>query len=373
MTSYRKSKHNIKRIEPPFCGESFLNDLTSAVEKIYKKGSKREYMIDRDKALIAALFLTGARPSEVVKLRKSSFDFDNKEAKKNNAFLVKEFILMKHGTKGLRTHIAREFPIWRDDPLVEHLIKCYNQADDYLFPSPLKGYPQLSYFHANRLAKMVGNNLPETRYIIPLWFRRQREFYLAEKKGFSISNIKAYMKLDQIQETPTKRKEWQNLLVIATDFHKAMFPEKKFPETLIIDEETINPLMLFDLLDLHPIIVRASKSQFKSGHYTEAIFNAFKCIEIFAKQKSGSHSRGTALMQEIFSEKHPIIKLNNMQQDFEIDEQNGFRFIYAGAMLGIRNPNAHADIQQKDPYRTLEYLSLASLLAKRLEEGTKVE
>ena len=40
--------------------------------------------------------------------------------------------------------------------------------------------------------------------------------------------------------------------------------------------------------------------------------------------------------------------------------------------MGIRNPKAHAEVQQKDPYRTLEYISLASLLAKRLEEGEKV-
>ena len=149
-------------------------------------------------------------------------------------------------------------------------------------------------------------------------------------------------------------------------------PSKEQNEKVVIKEATITQNKLFDLLQFHPKIVKASRSQFRSGHYTEAIFNAFRCIEIFAKQKSGSKKRGTALMQEIFSENHPIIKLNNMQYDFEIDEQNGFRFIYAGAMLGIRNPKAHADIQQKDPYRTLEYLSLASLLANRLDEGVKI-
>jgi len=77
-------------------------------------------------------------------------------------------------------------------------------------------------------------------------------------------------------------------------------------------------------------------------------------------------------MHKVFSEKKPIIKLNKMQEDYDIDEQTGFRFIYAGAMRGIRNPKAHAEVQQKDPYRTLEYISLASLLAKRLEEGEKV-
>jgi uncharacterized protein (TIGR02391 family) len=138
------------------------------------------------------------------------------------------------------------------------------------------------------------------------------------------------------------------------------------------EEKSIAPNRLYDLLNFHPRIVKASRSQFKSGHYTDAIFNAFRCIEVFAKEKSGINERGASLMHKIFNEKNPIIRLNEMQRDFEIDEQAGFRFIYVGAMTGIRNPKAHAEIQQKDPYRTLEYLSLASLLAKRLDEGEKV-
>ena len=100
----------------PFCGEPLLEDLVSAVEKIHKKVGNYEYRIERDKALIAALFLTGARPSEIVRLRQASFDFDDKEAKRNNAFLVKEFSLMKHGTEEQRAHVTRKFPIWKDDP-----------------------------------------------------------------------------------------------------------------------------------------------------------------------------------------------------------------------------------------------------------------
>lgn len=135
----------------------------------------------------------------------------------------------------------------------------------------------------------------------------------------------------------------------------------------------ITPNELYDQMKFHPRIAKASRSQFRSRHYTDAIFNAFRCIEVLAKDKSGLRGRGADLMHRIFNENNPIIKLNKMQQDFEIDEQVGFRFIYAGAMMGIRNPKAHAEVQQKDPYRALEYLSLASLLAKRLEEGEKVD
>ena len=53
------------------------------------------------------------------------------------------------------------------------------------------------------------------------------------------------------------------------------------------------------------------------------------------------------------------------------DEQAGFKFIYMGAARGIRNPKAHEMVQQTDPTRTLEYLALASLLARRIDESKK--
>jgi len=44
-------------------------------------------------------------------------------------------------------------------------------------------------------------------------------------------------------------------------------------------------------------------------------------------------------------------------------------FLFMGAVVGIRNPKAHDEIVQNDPYKTLEYLGFASLLMKRIDEG----
>jgi len=149
--------------------------------------------------------------------------------------------------------------------------------------------------------------------------------------------------------------------------------EKPVSKEVVEREPTISPNMLYDLLQFHPRIVKASRSHFRSREYGDAIFAAFRCIEVLVKEKSGvKNKNGQSLMSTVFNEKHPIIKLNRLERDFEKDEQMGFMFIYMGAMTGIRNPKAHAEIEQEDPYRTLEYLSLASLLAKRVEEGEKV-
>ena len=69
----------------------------------------------------------------------------------------------------------------------------------------------------------------------------------------------------------------------------------------------------------------------------------------------------------------PIIKLNDLLTTSDRDEQEGFKFLFKGAMIGIRNPKAHDNVVQTDPYRTLEYLGLASLLMRKIEEGKLVK
>jgi len=127
---------------------------------------------------------------------------------------------------------------------------------------------------------------------------------------------------------------------------------------------------LFDKMEFHPEIIKVSESLFKSHHYTQAIFEAFKAVNNFAKEKTGILSLdGKRLMGEVFNEKDPIIKLNEGRTQSDRDEQEGFKFLFMGAMVGIRNPKAHDNVVQTDPYRTLEYLGFASLLMKRIEEG----
>ncbi len=124
---------------------------------------------------------------------------------------------------------------------------------------------------------------------------------------------------------------------------------------------------LFDKMKLHPKIIEASESLFKDGHYAPAILEAFKAVNNFVKQKTGKSLDGKALMAEVFSERNPCIKLNDLKTKSDEDEQEGFKFLYMGAMVGIRNPKAHDTVQQKDPYKTLEYLAFASLLIKRID------
>jgi uncharacterized protein (TIGR02391 family) len=121
---------------------------------------------------------------------------------------------------------------------------------------------------------------------------------------------------------------------------------------------------------MHTEIVATSEKLFINEHFQEAIFNAFKRLEILVKKKANLNNlTGHPLMQKAFSANNPILKFNSLQSQTEKDEQQGMMELFAGAMLGIRNPKAHDDVIQKDPVKTLEYLAFASLLCKRLDEA----
>jgi uncharacterized protein (TIGR02391 family) len=126
---------------------------------------------------------------------------------------------------------------------------------------------------------------------------------------------------------------------------------------------------IFNIMNFHPAIVDASKSPFGTKHYAQAIFEAFKAVDNFVKDKTELLLYGKDLMAQVFNEDSPVIKLNELKTKSHQAKQADFKFIFMGSMLGIRNPEAHDDIIQTDPHRTLKYLGLASLLINTADQG----
>jgi uncharacterized protein (TIGR02391 family) len=126
---------------------------------------------------------------------------------------------------------------------------------------------------------------------------------------------------------------------------------------------------IFDTINLHPVIVNASKSLYESQHYASAIFEAFKAVNNYVKVKTKLPLDGKDLMAQAFREDNPVLKLNRLRTLSDKNEQEGFKFIFMGAIVGIRNPKAHDSITQTDKNKTLEYLALASLLIRIAEQG----
>lgn len=130
-------------------------------------------------------------------------------------------------------------------------------------------------------------------------------------------------------------------------------------------------LRAFGELDIHPEVDRAVTKLFNDGHYSNAVEDACKVLDDLVKLRSGkSDISGTELMQHVFSPNNPILKFNDLNTKTEKSEQQGMMFLYAGAMLALRNPRAHGLIED-DPEKALEYIAFISLLAKLLDKASR--
>lgn len=130
----------------------------------------------------------------------------------------------------------------------------------------------------------------------------------------------------------------------------------------------------FALLDIHPRVKKAGQELFLNHHYSMAIFEAFKQVEIMVKEKSGIKGKfGAALMQEAFSANAPILRINEGVKDSDEDEQKGFMMLFTGAQIGIRDPKGHDDIEQKDAKVAMQYIAFSSLLCRMVDNSKKVK
>ena len=124
----------------------------------------------------------------------------------------------------------------------------------------------------------------------------------------------------------------------------------------------------FETRNIHPDLPKKVRSLFDDGHTEQSVFEAFKFIEKEVKRISGLKGKtGYALMMQAFNETDAKVPLNDLQEDSEIDEQRGYKSIFAGAIACIRNPRGHEVDLVDTPDEALDYLALASLLLRRLD------
>lgn len=123
--------------------------------------------------------------------------------------------------------------------------------------------------------------------------------------------------------------------------------------------------------DIHPAIKAVAEARYASGHYADAVEAAFKEIETIVKRihvaAGKAEQSGNGLMKSAFSVNNPTIRLANLTTASGKDIQQGYLEIAAGAMTGIRNPKAHANIIIDDK-RARHHLYIASLIAQVVDE-----
>lgn len=127
----------------------------------------------------------------------------------------------------------------------------------------------------------------------------------------------------------------------------------------------------FDERNIHSKIQSVSKRLFDDGHYAPATFEAYKLADKEVAALAKISESGVKLMMKAFSEQAPLIRLTNLSTTSEKDEQEGYRFIFSGSVMAIRNPRGHEYGVQDSPTDCLDHLSLASMLLRRLERAKK--
>ncbi|MGE3507182.1 MAG: TIGR02391 family protein [Alphaproteobacteria bacterium] len=125
----------------------------------------------------------------------------------------------------------------------------------------------------------------------------------------------------------------------------------------------------FDERNVHPDLSPDVRRLFDNGHFAQATFEALKFLDEEVQRISGEADYGKSLMMRVFGGAPPRLRLNPGMTPSEQSEQEGYKFIFAGAMQGIRNPRGHATRVTDDPDTCLDHLSLCSMLLRRLEEA----
>lgn len=122
---------------------------------------------------------------------------------------------------------------------------------------------------------------------------------------------------------------------------------------------------------LHPLVITLAKVKFEQGHYADAVETVLKEINSIVKehykQKTGTEEDGATLMHRAFSVNNPIFPFANITSETGRNIQQGYMQIFAGSMIGIRNPKAHNNIIL-DKNKAMHLLFVASFLALKLQD-----
>ncbi len=123
---------------------------------------------------------------------------------------------------------------------------------------------------------------------------------------------------------------------------------------------------------IHTSITNISKTRFDSGHFADSVEAALKEVNVRVKEiyrtRTGKEDDGASLMKKAFSVNRPVIQLDDIVNETGRNIQQGYMELFSGAMIGIRNPKAHANITITRE-RAIHFLFLSSLLMHKLDEA----
>ena len=128
-------------------------------------------------------------------------------------------------------------------------------------------------------------------------------------------------------------------------------------------------VMLAYLQHLHPYIAKGCSQLFIDGHYAQAVEESAKAVFQYLRVITGLTIDGSALAQTAFSVKAPMLAFSDLADETKRNEQVGFMEMLSAFAKGVRNPLAHTHAKLEEAQNAFEYLALASLFCRRIDDA----
>jgi uncharacterized protein (TIGR02391 family) len=124
-------------------------------------------------------------------------------------------------------------------------------------------------------------------------------------------------------------------------------------------------------VDPHPLITEAAGGLYRGGYYAQAVFEAFKAIEVRVRLMTGIDEVGAKLMSQAFGGEQPRYSLTERSKTIGRDEQEGRTLMLMGAMRAVRNLAGH-ELEGMEQTTAVELLGLASQMMRWLDDGRQI-
>lgn len=92
----------------------------------------------------------------------------------------------------------------------------------------------------------------------------------------------------------------------------------------------------------------AVRKNFEARNFSEAILDGIHYLSNLLREKTGLESDGQSLVGQAFGGNQPLIKVNSLQTDSEINIQKGLEQILRGIYQAIRNPRSHDRLEDTE-------------------------
>lgn len=123
---------------------------------------------------------------------------------------------------------------------------------------------------------------------------------------------------------------------------------------------------------LHPRVNQLAQTRFNNKLYADSVSACLReintIVKDYVRQTINQELDGAPLMTRAFSANNPIIEFADLTTESGRNIQLGYMKIFEGAMIGIRNPKAHANLYP-DENKAIHFLFLASFMFVKLQEA----